>query len=74
MGGEIDDEKCGKGATPGVSPGYGSPDDALCLVVNAPITERRSDLLERLGVAAVLLNEADGIVALNPSAARLVAG
>lgn len=52
---------------------YGSPDDALCLVVNAPITERRRDLLERLGVAAVLLDQADGIVPLNPSAAGLVA-
>ncbi len=32
---------------------YGQPDDLLCLVVDSALPVRRSDLLERLGVAAL---------------------
>jgi hypothetical protein len=33
---------------------YGRPDDVLCIAVNAALSARRAELLERLGIAAVL--------------------
>lgn len=53
---------------------YGAPEDALCLVVDGRLSERRADLLERLGVAVLVAEEACPVVASNASGARLLAG
>ncbi|MDQ3408828.1 MAG: hypothetical protein M3469_02440 [Actinomycetota bacterium] len=52
---------------------YGSPEDALCLVVDRAVSERRADLLDRLGIAAVLLGPDTVARGLNPAGDELVA-
>lgn len=52
---------------------YGLPDDDICLVVNALLSERRADLLERLGVGVLVCT--DGVVRTqNDIARRLLEG
>ncbi len=53
---------------------YGSADDALIIVVDRRLSERRADLLDRLGVAAALVDASGALVALNSSAEELVTG
>ena len=44
---------------------YGHPDDTLCMLVNGDISERRADLLERLGIGLVIVSADGYVLALN---------
>jgi hypothetical protein len=49
---------------------YGYPDDGICVAVNTALSERRAELLGRLGVGVVLVLP-DGLRPLNDSARAL---
>lgn len=51
---------------------YGSPDDALCLVVDRTLSERRSDILDRLGIAAVVASQTERLCSANSTGERLL--
>ena len=44
---------------------YGNPNDTLCLLVDGDISERRADLLDRLGIGLVVVYVDGCVVALN---------
>jgi hypothetical protein len=50
---------------------YGHPDDLVVVVVDAAVGSRRSEILERLGLAA-LLATADGLTSLNETGRTLL--
>ena len=50
---------------------YGQPEDALCLAVDERLSERRAEILDRLGIAVVMVG-ADDASALNESGLVLV--
>lgn len=52
---------------------YGRPSDILCLAVDAPLSPRRAEILDRLGIPLVLA-QADEVLGLNNSGAALLAG
>jgi hypothetical protein len=52
---------------------YGRPEDLLCLAVDGPLSARRAELLERLGIAAIEVAP-DALRQLNDAGAEAVAG